>query len=166
MNSLFGLGRGTIFEAHVQTTDLERAMRFYGSTLEMELGCYLPSPGVAFYWIGGRGNAMLGVWEVAPDAFHPSHVGFTIAEREIDAALAALRAAGLSLLDLLGNPTDDPTVHAWMPACGIFFHDPDGNLLELVAMLEGAGRPDLGVVSLREWNARRAPETVAEVVGA
>jgi catechol 2,3-dioxygenase-like lactoylglutathione lyase family enzyme len=166
MSPLFGRGTGTIFETHVQTTDLGRAMKFYGGTLGLELGCHLPSYSVAFYWIGGRGNAMLGVWEVAPDAWRSSHFGFTIAEHEIDAALAALRAADLGLLDLLGNPTEEPTVHAWMPACGIFFHDPDGNLLELVAMLDGADRPDLGVVSLSEWYARSATDTRAEATGA
>jgi len=54
-------------------------------------------------------------------------------------------------LDLLGKPSGELTVLAWMPAASIYFHDPDGNLLELLSMLRNDSRPELGVVSWSHW---------------
>lgn len=39
----------------------------------------------------------------------------------------------------------------WMTAAAIYFHDPDGNLLEFLAMLPGKPRPDLGIVPWSSW---------------
>ena len=46
-----------------------------------------------------------------------------------------LRSAGITPLDFDGRLTDEPVVLAWMPAASIYFHDPDGHLLEYIAML-------------------------------
>ncbi len=146
-----GIGLGAIFETHVFTTDLERGMHFYGTTLGLQLAYVVESRRIAFYWIGGPGAAMLGVWEVAPKAWQRSHFAFTIHEDQIEAALQDLRDSGIASVDFFGEPTDDPSVHAWMPAVGIFFRDPDGNSLELVAMLSDPPRPDLSVVPLSDW---------------
>jgi lactoylglutathione lyase len=166
VSTAFAVGPGAIFETHVHTTDLERAMAFYGETLGLQLAYHLPQRSVAFYWIGAAGNAMLGVWETTPEAWHSAHFAFSITHREIDSALETMRVVGVEVLDFWGNPTDDPSVHAWMPACGIFFRDPDGNSLELVAMLPGEGRPDLGVIPLSEWYAHCAEDAVAHAADA
>ncbi|HUG15832.1 MAG TPA: VOC family protein [Thermomicrobiales bacterium] len=152
----FGLGPGTIFETHVHVTNLARAISFYGDRLGLRLAYHLQERNVAFFWIGGAGDAMLGVWEIPERDWRASHFAFAITPDEIGGAFDRLRAAGIDALDFWGNPTTDPTVHAWMPACGIFFRDPDGNSLELLAMLPGAGRPELGVVPLSVWNKRAA----------
>jgi hypothetical protein len=34
-----------------------------------------------------------------------------------------------------------------MPAAAIYFRDPDGHMLEYLAMLEGPARPELGIVN-------------------
>jgi lactoylglutathione lyase len=146
-----GITTGRIFETHVQTTDLPRAMAFYGETLGLTEAYHLPERQVTFYWIGAPGNAMLGVWGVSAEDWHRSHFAFEITEDTIEPAIARLQAAGIRVVDFFDTETNDPTVHAWMPAAGIFFRDPDGNSLEFVAMLSGPGRPDLGVVPLSEW---------------
>lgn len=140
-----------IFETHVFTTDLERAMQFYGERLGLEFAYLVEERRIAFYWVGGAGNAMLGVWEVPAERWQRAHFAFTIHETQIDDALTRLAAAGIEVVDFYGNPTSDPSVHAWMPAVGIFFRDPDGNSLEFVAMLSDPPRPDLSVVPLSEW---------------
>jgi len=48
-----------------------------------------------------------------------------------------------------------------MPAASVFFRDPDGHLLEYLAMLDGAPRPDLGVVSWSEWPAALSADLVS-----
>jgi len=54
-----------LFESHLNVTDLQRSMSFFGQTLGLELAQVFWERRVAFYWIGGRrGNSMLGLWEV------------------------------------------------------------------------------------------------------
>jgi len=53
-----------LFESHLNVTDLHRSMSFFGQTLGLELAQVFWERRVAFYWIGGRGNSMLGLWEV------------------------------------------------------------------------------------------------------
>jgi lactoylglutathione lyase len=44
-----------------------------------------------------------------------------------------------------------------MPAASIYFHDVNGHLLEFIARIDHDPVPDIGIVSLSEWNARRGP---------
>ena len=62
------------------------------------------------------------------------------------AAPQQLRAQGIQPLSFFGEPTDEPSVIGWMPAAAIYFRDPDGHMLEYLAMLEGSPRPELGIV--------------------
>jgi lactoylglutathione lyase len=113
---------------------------------------------VAFLWIGGRGCSMLGLWEGGTSPNRTSlHIAFAV---ELDAVLAApsaLRAAGVEPLDFDRQPTDEPCVFGWMPAAAVFFRDPDGHLLEYLAMLPDEPRPEAGVVRYAEWADRWAP---------
>jgi lactoylglutathione lyase len=52
-----------LFESHLNVGDLQRSMNFFGQTLGLELAEVIWKRRVAFYWIGGRGNSMLGLWE-------------------------------------------------------------------------------------------------------
>jgi len=54
-------------------------------------------------------------------------------------------------LDFNGHPAHEPVVLAWMPAAAIYFRDPDGHLLEYIAMLAEEPRPGDGVVGWRQW---------------
>jgi hypothetical protein len=56
--------------------------------------------------------------------------------------------------DFDGRPTEEPVVLAWMPAASLYFHDPDGNLLEFLAVLEDAAKPERGVVPWSQWTRR------------
>ena len=62
-----------------------------------------------------------------------------------------MSSANITPLDFAGNPTTEPVVLAWMPAASLYFHDPDGNLLEFLAMLPDAPEPKLGVVGWSHW---------------
>ena len=72
----------------------------------------------AFYWIGGRGKSMLGIWEVgtAPQRMN-LHVAFRADVQDLLHAPSRLRSANMVPLDFQGEPTDEPVVLAWMPAC-------------------------------------------------
>lgn len=152
MNETKMIPIGGLFEAHLTVSDLDRAMLFYGGVLGLELASALPQRKVAFYWLGGRGGTMLGIWETgsAPQRMS-GHVAFRVKLEDLLNAAAALRDQGIAPLDFALQPAREPVVLAWMPAASIYFHDPDGNLLEFLAMLDEPAAPERGVVGWSDW---------------
>ena len=145
-----------LFESHLTVRDLDRSRRFFEDVLGLELAAEFPKRKAAFYWIGGRGESMLGLWEVGemPQRMN-LHVAFRIELSELLAAPQSLLLANVTPRDFEGNATDEPMVLAWMPAASLYFHDPDGNLLEFLSMLPDAPEPDLGVIGWSSWKNRR-----------
>jgi lactoylglutathione lyase len=145
-----------LFEAHLTVGDLERSMAFFGDTLGLKLARVFPDRRAAFFWIGGPGSSMLGLWETGSAPQRMSlHVAFKVELADLLNAPQRLRAVNVAPLDFAGNPTDEPVVLAWMPAASLYFHDPDGNLLEFLTMLPDAPEAELGVVKWTEWMGRK-----------
>lgn len=138
-----------LFETHLDVRDLGRSVAFYRDVVGLEFAFELPERHVAFLWVGGRGRSMLGLWSGAssPNAMR-LHAAFAL---DLDAAPAALRAAGVEPLDFHERPTAEPPVIGWMPAASVFFRDPDGHSLEYMAMPPHDPRPEAGVVPYGEW---------------
>ena len=145
----------SLFETHLNVHDLDRSVAFYRDIVGLELAYRLEERHVAFFWIGGRGRTMLGLWsgDSTPNAMR-LHIAFSLELDEVTAAPAALRASGVEPLDFFGRPTREPSVIGWMPAASIFFDDPDGHHLEYLAMLADRPRPEAGVVPYGEWLTR------------
>ena len=141
-----------LFEAHLAVADLDKAITFYGDVVALRLGHVDWARQVAFFWTGPAGNGMLGLWGAgsAPQKL-TSHTAFRVSLADVLAAPGVLRAAGVTPLDFDGRPTDEPIVFAWMPAASVFFHDPDGHLLEYIALLPHEPRPADGIVPWRVW---------------
>jgi lactoylglutathione lyase len=118
----------SLFETHLTVAGLPQSMAFYGGVLGLELARVFPERQVAFYWIGGPGKAMLGLWGTGSGPLRMKlHLAF-----------------GVDLGDL-----------AWMPAAAVYFEDPDGHQLEFLAMLSDAPRPEWGVLAWTDWRRRR-----------
>lgn len=144
-----------LFEAHLTVRDLARSMEFYGGTLGLQRAHEVPERAAAFYWLGRPGASMLGLWQGGHGPQRTvSHVAFDTDLADVIRAPAVLRAAGMASLDLHGRPCGEAVVLAWMPAAAVYLMDPDGHLLEYIAMLSEAPRPDLGVVRWSEWRSR------------
>jgi len=142
-----------LFESHLTVSDLDRSIQFYRDVLGLPLAHIVPERRVAFFWIGAPGKAMLGLWETGSGPQKMTqHVAFKVEVNDVLASLNALRQAGITPLDFDSKPTDEPVVLCWMPAVAIYFHDPDGNLLEFLAMLPQSPRPGLGVVPWSSWS--------------
>jgi lactoylglutathione lyase len=147
-----------LFETHLTVSDLGRSMKFYGDSLGLEVAQVFPDRKVAFYWIGAPGKSMLGLWETgsAPQKLS-LHLAFEVALSDLLNAPEKLRAANITPLDFSGDPTNEPVVLAWMPAASVYFHDPDGNLLEFLSMLPDPPQPDQGIVKWSIWHNHPRP---------
>lgn len=141
-----------LFETHLNVRSLDASIAFYRDCLGLELTYRLDERRVAFFWIGGRGHAMLGLWEAgtAPNVMR-LHLAFKCEVDEVLAAPEKLRAAGIAPLGFFGEPVEEPVVIAWMPAVSLYFTDPDGHLLEYLAMLPDEPRPAAGIVAYSDW---------------
>ena len=145
-----------LFEAHLTVSELDRAVAFYKDLLGLPLAHLIPERKAAFFWIGAYGMAMLGLWEAGTMPMSISlHVAFQVPLSDLHEAPFRLQKAGIQPTDLAGLPTDEPVVLAWMPAAAVYFRDPDNNLLEFIAMLPDAPRPDLGVLPWNRWTRRK-----------
>ena len=143
---------GRLFEAHLIVADLDASIAFYRDRLGLELAHVEPSRRAAFFWVGARGNSMLGLWQGgAGPQKTTTHIAFATTAEDVLAAPQRLQSAGIVALDFNGRPTDEAVVLAWMPAVAVYFLDPDGHLLEYISMLAGEPRPDEGIVEWRTW---------------
>jgi lactoylglutathione lyase len=148
---------GGLFETHLMVSDLNRSVAFYNDVVGLPLAWELPERGAAFLWIGEPGESMLGLWSLgsAPTSLS-LHIAFKTALDDLLRACDRLRDAGVTPLSFFANETHEPSVIGWMPAAAVYFRDPDGNLLEYLAMLDDEPRPDLGILPWSQWQASGA----------
>jgi len=142
-----------LFEGHLNVADLERSMRFYDEVVGLEFGTKVEERRIAFYFAGGWNHTMLGLWEKPQAQVWKQHLAFAIAPEDMDAAIARLHSHGVATLDFSENESSAPFVFGWSPAMAIYFHDPDGHLLEFIAPLNEPPRPEFGIDSLEAWRA-------------
>jgi lactoylglutathione lyase len=146
------LGVRGLFEAHLTVADLDRSIAFYRDVVGLALAFEEPARGAAFFWVPSYGEGLLGLWSLGSAPLTMSlHLAFTVAESDVHAAAERLSASGTQPLSFFGSDTHEPSVIGWMPAVAIYFRDPDGHLLELIAMLDEAPRPEVGVVDWSQW---------------
>lgn len=141
-----------LFETHLTAADLARSIQFYKDVIGLRLAHVTSTRGAAFFWIGPGKKAMLGVWSTGSGPQRVRlHTAFHVSLADVLAAPQVLAAAGITPLDFDGEVTNEPVVIAWMPAVSVFFRDPDGHLLEFIAMLPDEPAADRGVVRWSDW---------------
>ena len=95
---------------------------------------------------------MLGLWSIGSAPMGMSlHVAFSVSPEAVLEAVERLREAGVTPLSFFGAETGEPSVIGWMPAAAVYFRDPDGHLLEYLAMLDEPPRPQDGIVPWSQW---------------
>jgi lactoylglutathione lyase len=142
-----------LFEAHLAVRDVDRSLGFYRA-LGLELAYEAENRGAAFLWVGGPGESMLGLWSTGTMPMGiVQHIAFSASLEDVLCAPETLAALDIPALSFFGEPTSEPSVIAWMPAAAIYFTDPDGHLVELLAMLDEPPRSQLGVIPLSSWTA-------------
>jgi lactoylglutathione lyase len=141
-----------LFETHLTVSDLQRSIAFYRDIIGLKIGLIVPNRNCAFFWIGEAKNAMLGLWSIGTMPMGLTlHIAFDVALKDLLDAPRHLRLKGITPLSFFGEETNEPSVLCWMPAASIFFRDPDGHLIEYLAMLDEESKPDLGIITWNEW---------------
>jgi len=152
-----------LFETHLDVLDLDRSVEFYKVILGLELALRREMDAAradahsrgarrfAFFWIGGQGHAMLGLWERDRQDIRTQHCAFEVGLQELPELVARLVQRGIEFRDFFQQRTTVPSVFGFIPAAALYFDDPDGHLLELLTPLQAPPRPELGVISWVEW---------------
>ena len=144
-----------LFETHLTVSDLNRSVAFYRDVVGLTLALELPDRGAAFFWTAERGEALLGLWSLGSAPIGLSlHVAFKTSLDDVMRACERLRSLGVTPLSFFATEADEPSVIGWMPAAAVYLRDPDGHLLEYLAMLDEPARPDVGIVPWSQWAAR------------
>jgi lactoylglutathione lyase len=133
-------------------SDLDRSIEFYRDVVGLPPALVLDERGAAFFWIGGPGEAMLGLWSLGSVPMGLSlHIALKVSLRDVLAACDGLRSNGVTPLSFFGAETSEPSVIGWMPAAAVYFRDPDGHLIEYLAMLDEPARAERGIVPWSQW---------------
>lgn len=141
-----------LYETHIFVESLERSVNFYTNVLGLIKSHDDDDRRIAFLWIGKPQEYMLGLWEKPKEEIDIRHFAFRCeASFILNEAVAFLQERNLQPYNFLKDGTTQPMVFAWMPAIAIYFNDPDGHVLEFIAILEGKAKPELGVISYQEW---------------
>jgi lactoylglutathione lyase len=148
-----------LFETHLSVSNLRRSIAFYRDIVGLHLALEVYERGAAFFWIGDRSRyssrrSMLGLWSIGTAPIGLTlHVAFEVTGiNELLDAPKRLKDQGIMPLSFFGIESMEPSVIGWMPAAAIYFRDPDGHLIEYLAMLDDeVRRPDLGIVNWSEW---------------
>ncbi|HLO11848.1 MAG TPA: VOC family protein [Pseudoneobacillus sp.] len=145
----------TLFEAHLNTANLEEAIKFY-ENLGLELAYKIEERRVAFFRFGNdkKMSQMLGIWETKEPVIR-KHIAFGVNYEEITNSINWLKDKGIEATEDFGLAPIEPLVHTWMPSASVYFSDLDGNSLEFIHVLDGDSAPELGVVYLSEWESRK-----------
>jgi lactoylglutathione lyase len=144
-----------LFEAHLTVSDLARSIEFYRDVVGLQLTHEVPQRYAAFFWIGGPGKSMLGLWSIhSSPIMMRLHIALDVSLNDCIASVQRLIDAGIVPRYGSGARIIEPSVFSWMPAASVYFDDPDGHSLEYIAMLKGPSNPEWGQIPLSEWIAR------------
>ena len=116
-----------VYEIAVKVKDLPRAEAFYKDVLGLEEGIRDDSRNYLFLYAGGR-DGMVVLQEDKGD-WPKQHFAFTVNEADLERASAMLKEKGVSV--------SEPVFHEWMKSVSVYFDDPDGHALELIALTGG-----------------------------
>ena len=141
-----------LFETHIKVRNLERAMKFYEEVIGLEIGTFEPDRRLAIYWII-KGQSMLGLWEIPENRWFKNHFAFSTNLENMRSIRETLEQHGLQWRNFLDDDSGSLHAFGWMPAISVYFQDPDGNSLEILAMLPDDPKPELGVIPWEQWEA-------------
>ena len=115
-----------LYEIAIRVKNLPRAEAFYKDVLGLTEGLRDERRNWIFLYAGGTAGMV--VLQEDPGEWPTQHFAFTVQESDISQAAATLRAKGVNV--------SEPVFHEWMNSVSLYFDDPDGHALELIALCE------------------------------
>ena len=113
-----------LYEIAIRVKDLARAEAFYKNVLGLKEGVRDERRNWLFLYAGG--DAGMVVLQEDMGDWPTQHFAFRVSEADIDRAAAILKEKGVSV--------SEPVHHEWMNSVSLYFDDPDGHALELIAL--------------------------------
>ena len=113
-----------LYEVAIRVKDLARAEAFYKEVLGLKEGLRDERRNWLFLYAGGEAGMV--VLQEDKGEWPTQHFAFTVNEPDLRQAREMLREKGVSV--------SDPVYHEWMNAVSVYFDDPDGHALELLAL--------------------------------
>ena len=113
-----------LYEVAIKVKDLARAEAFYKDVLGLEEGIRDNNRNWLFLYAGG--DAGMVVLQEDKGEWPMQHFAFTVNETDIERAAAMLKAKEVDV--------SEPVFHEWMNSVSLYFDDPDGHALELIAL--------------------------------
>ena len=113
-----------LYEIAIRVKDLARAESFYKDVLGLEEG--LRDERRNWLFLRAGGNAGMVVLQEDKGEWPPQHFAFSVSEADIGRAAGLLKEKGVSV--------SEPVHHNWMNSVSVYFDDPDGHELELLAL--------------------------------
>lgn len=117
-----------LYEIAIRVKELARAETFYRDVLGLTAGVRDERRNWLFMWVGG--NAGMVVLQEDKGDWPTQHFAFTVDEPDLTRAMLMLKAKGVAL--------SEPVYHEWMNSVSVYFADPDGHDLELIALRDTA----------------------------
>lgn len=113
-----------LFEVAIRVKDLPRAESFYKGVLGLEEA--LRDDRRNWLFLRAGGDAGMVVLQEDKGDWPTQHFAFSVSQADIKRAAALLKDKGVSV--------SEPVCHKWMNAVSVYFNDPDGHELELLAL--------------------------------
>jgi lactoylglutathione lyase len=113
-----------VYEIAIRVKDLARAELFYKDVLGLKEGLRDEHRNWLFLYAGGHAGMV--VLQEDKDDWPTQHFAFSIHQADIKQASEMLKAKGVAVSELV--------FHEWMNSVSVYFDDPDGNALELLAL--------------------------------
>jgi lactoylglutathione lyase len=113
-----------VYEVAIRVKNLVRAESFYKDVLGLEEG--LRDERRNWLFLRAGGDAGMVVLQEDSGNWPSQHFAFAVKESDIKQAAAMLKEKGVSV--------SEPVYHDWMKCTSVYFDDPDGHSLELLAL--------------------------------
>ena len=113
-----------LYEIAIRVNDLARAESFYKDVLGLEEALRDERRNWLFLRVGG--DAGMVVLQEDKGDWPKQHFAFAVREADIKRAASLLKDKGVAV--------SEPVYHKWMKAFSVYFDDPDGHSLELLAL--------------------------------
>lgn len=135
-----------LYETHLPVADTKLAQEFYTEIVGLPFAYRDPTRDIVFLWADAKEKAMIGLW--GPNTAYGNsetkhHLAFAVSLDELFAAVNKLKEQKVDIFGFGGEKTEEPSVIGWMPSAQIYFRDPDGHMLEFIAILPEPPNPNL-----------------------